>query len=115
MTERSSTSTPDDDRVGAMAEKLGASRQMSLTQAVAYWKDRAEMAERRNLLNPEGCEYVAELEARLERQQAVIEAQNERLRQATELLEEFANGLHPWGSVDAWLDLATLTQEEPDD
>jgi len=53
----------DTDEIG---EKLGASRQMSLTQAVAYWKDRAEMAERRNLLNPEGSEYVAELEARLE-------------------------------------------------
>jgi hypothetical protein len=49
----------------SVAEKLGASHQMSLTQAVAYWKGRAEMAERRNLLNPEGSEYVAELEARV--------------------------------------------------
>ena len=61
----------DTDEIG---EKLGASRQMSLTQAVAYWKDRAEMAERRNLLNPEGTEYVAELEARLEELEREAEA-----------------------------------------
>ena len=78
MTERSSTSTPDDDRVGAMAEKLGASRQMSLTQAVAYWKDRAEMAERRNLDGElEADTEIAALKDQLQRQQAVIEAAQE--------------------------------------
>ena len=117
------TSTPDDDRQKGPII-LGASRQMSLTQAVAYWKGRAEMAERRNLLNPEGSEYVAELEARLEelererdewmhgarlsaarnvfaearldRQQAVIEAAREHLDAMGQYKSKYAPGPPPW-------------------
>jgi len=95
---------------------------MSLTQAVAYWKDRAEMAERRNLLNPEGTEYVAELEARLERQQAVIEAA-QRFMDAADLSRavipeppsEWRTDFYAYHDArhDLYQALATLTQEDP--
>jgi uncharacterized protein YPO0396 len=89
---------------------------MSLTQAVAYWKGRAEMAERRNLLNPEGTEHVAGLEARLERQQAVVERIKVMHRTSGLATVDYASGPYCLDCKQEWPcnTAAALTQAHPE-
>ena len=94
--------------------ELGASHQMSLTQAIAYWKGQAEMAERRNLDGElEADTEIAALKDQLQRRQAVIEAARGVAAWRHVLWVHTVESQHAMRALDAAL--ATLTQEEPDD